>query len=97
MQFINVIVMIHLVRFVICTALHIPDKLVLFSSPAANHVYTVFLSEILDVNCFHIFGMEAIDMLLFKLCFSLNTYNSALDKLHEILSLKISPSTPLLA
>lgn len=97
MQFINAIEMIHLVRFVICTALHIPDRIVLFSSPAANHRYTIFFSVIPDVNCFHIFGLETIAMLLFKLWFTLNTYNSDLDKFHEILHFSINLSILLLA
>lgn len=85
MQFINVIEMIHLVRFVICTALHIPDRLDLFSPPAANHRYTILMSVRLDVNCFHVFGMEAVSMLLFKLSFTLNMYHSDFDKFHLIL------------
>jgi len=97
MLFINATKKIHLVRFVIFTALHIPDRLVLFSSPAAKHGYTVFLSVILNVNCFHIFGMEAISMLLFELWFTLNTCISNLDKFHGILPFGISPSTLLLA
>lgn len=84
MQFINVIEMIHLVKFVICTALHIPDRLDLFSPPAANHGYTILMSVLLDVNCFHIFGMEAISMLLFKLSFTLTMYHSDFDKFHLI-------------
>lgn len=85
MQVINVIEMIHLVRFVICAALHTPDRLDLFSPPAANHGYTILMSLILDVNCFHVFGMEAVSMLLFKLSFTLNVYHSDFDKFHLIL------------
>lgn len=85
MLFINVIEMIHLVRFVICTALHIPDRLDLFSPPAAHHGYTILMSVILDVNCFHVFGMEALSMLLFKLSFTLDMYHSDSDKFHLIL------------
>lgn len=82
--------MIHLVRSVTCTALHIPNRSVLFSSPAANHRHTIFLLVIVDVNCFHIFGTEAISMLLFKLWFTLNTCNSDVDKFHEIIFFSIT-------
>lgn len=60
MQFINATDMIHLVRFVICTSLPISDSRILFSLPVAKRQYTVFLSVILDVSCFHIFGMKYI-------------------------------------
>lgn len=59
-------------------------------------IHNILISEI-RCQLFHIFGVEVVSMLLFKLWFTLKTCNSDLDKFQEILSFSIVPSTLLLA
>lgn len=59
-------------------------------------IYGIFISDIRCQLFPHIWH-EFISMLLFKLWFTLNTYNSNVGKNHGILSFSISPTTRLLA